>query len=42
VQAEGGAAAGAPWLPLALGGLGLLSLAAGAIPLHRALRRRAG
>jgi hypothetical protein len=37
-----GAPGGSPWLPLALGGLGLLSLVAGTIPLCRALRRRAG
>ncbi len=42
VQAEGGEPTGAPWLPLALGGLGLVSLAAGAIPLYRALRTRTG
>ena len=42
VQAEGGATGSAPWLPLALGGLGLLLLAAGAVPLYRALRTRTG
>ncbi len=42
VQAEGGAAGDSPWLPLAVGGLGLLLLATGAVPLYRAARRRAG
>ena len=44
VRAELGAAPprDSVWLPMALGGLGVLSLAAGAIPLYRTLRRRAG